>query len=94
VGVKQKDAVTKLVSRFDLHDFVVMLFHYDGRVDAWSDLPDAVLHVSAKAQSKWWCVQRPCGGRYRCIGAHPWPLHFIAGSQSGLLTPMSSASSS
>ena len=65
--MKQKDAVTKLVSRFDLQHFVIMLFHYDGRVDAWSDLPDAVLHVSAKAQSKWWCVQRPRGDGFAAL---------------------------
>ena len=37
--------------------FVVMLFHYDGIVDEWSDLEwyDHVIHVSAKNQTKW-CV--------------------------------------
>ena len=56
VGVKQKKAVAMIVSRFSLRDFVIMLWHYDGRVGAWSDMPwyDAVLHV-----------------RGACLGGHP-----------------------
>ena len=47
VGVKLKETVGKIVARFDLQQFAVMLFHYDGQVDAWSEMPwhDAVVHV-------------------------------------------------
>lgn len=38
--------------------FVVMLFHYDGEVDAWNDLPwsKSAIHISAVRQTKWWTV--------------------------------------
>ena len=47
VGIKQKSQVSKIVGHFDLRNFAVVLFHYDGIVDQWSDLPwhDAVVHV-------------------------------------------------
>ncbi|KNA19338.1 hypothetical protein SOVF_062490 [Spinacia oleracea] len=60
VGVKQKEIVNKTVEKFLSNDFVIMLFHYDGIVDEWSDLRwnNRVIHVSAKNQTKWWFAKR------------------------------------
>lgn len=60
VGVKQKELVNKIVERFLEHDFVVMLFHYDGVVDEWNDLDwsSRAIHVSAMNQTKWWFAKR------------------------------------
>ncbi|KAI6680212.1 hypothetical protein NL676_034093 [Syzygium grande] len=58
VGIKQKDLVNKMVTKFLSNDFVVMLFHYDGVVDEWKDLEwsDRVIHVSKFNQTKWQVV--------------------------------------
>ncbi|XP_022009136.1 uncharacterized protein LOC110908495 isoform X4 [Helianthus annuus] len=60
VGIKQKETVDKMVRKFLSSDFSVMLFHYDGVVDAWKDLEwaDNVVHVSAVNQTKWWFAKR------------------------------------
>ncbi|KAL3382266.1 hypothetical protein AABB24_002029 [Solanum stoloniferum] len=60
VGIKQKEMVNKIVKWFLEHDFVVMLFHYDGVVDEWNDLEwsNRALHVSAMNQTKWWFAKR------------------------------------
>lgn len=60
VGVKQMDNVDRLVRAFDPNAFVVVLFHYDGEVDAWRSLPwsDKAVHVSGLKQSKWWFAKR------------------------------------
>ena len=75
MGVKQKDVVDALVRTFlssaSTSDaasssdpasdaFSVILFHYDGEVDAWRTLPwsDDVVHVSVSKQSKWWYAKR------------------------------------
>ncbi|XP_025888904.1 uncharacterized protein [Solanum lycopersicum] len=60
VGIKQKELVNKIVKRFLEHDFVVMLFHYDGVVDEWNDLEwsNRAIHVSAMNQTKWWFAKR------------------------------------
>ncbi|KAI4298919.1 hypothetical protein L6164_032428 [Bauhinia variegata] len=60
VGIKQKEIVNKIVEKFPSSDFVVMLFHYDGAVDAWRDLAwsDYAIHVSAINQTKWWFAKR------------------------------------
>ncbi|XP_019223991.1 PREDICTED: uncharacterized protein LOC109205705 isoform X1 [Nicotiana attenuata] len=60
VGIKQKEMVNEIVKKFLEHDFVVMLFHYDGVVDEWNDLDwsSRVLHVSAMNQTKWWFAKR------------------------------------
>ena len=75
VGVKQKDVVDALVRTFlssaSTSDaasssdpasdaFSVILFHYDGEVDALLTLPwsDDVVHVSVSKQSKWWYAKR------------------------------------
>ncbi|XP_072965337.1 uncharacterized protein [Typha angustifolia] len=60
VGIKQKEVVNKIVSKFPSANFTVMLFHYDGIVDKWRDLQwsDTALHVSAISQTKWWFAKR------------------------------------
>ncbi|KAG2669721.1 hypothetical protein I3760_14G046500 [Carya illinoinensis] len=56
VGIKQKESVNKIVKKFLPHDFIVMLFHYDGNVNDWKDLDwsNHAIHVSAINQTKWW----------------------------------------
>ncbi|KAB1208577.1 Pre-mRNA-processing factor 39 [Morella rubra] len=60
VGIKQKYLVNQIVKKFPSSSFTVMLFHYDGIVDEWRDLPwsDHAIHVSAKNQTKWWFAKR------------------------------------
>ncbi|PWA70152.1 hypothetical protein CTI12_AA291820 [Artemisia annua] len=59
-GVKQKDLVDKIITKFLQNGFIVMVFHYDGIVDQWNDLGWAsdVIHVSAVDQTKWWFAKR------------------------------------
>uniref|UniRef100_A0A1D1YEF4 Polyprotein n=1 Tax=Anthurium amnicola TaxID=1678845 RepID=A0A1D1YEF4_9ARAE len=60
VGIKQKESVDQIVTKFISNEFNVMLFHYDGVVDEWRDLPwcNGALHVSAINQTKWWFAKR------------------------------------
>jgi hypothetical protein len=60
VGIKNKEVVDKLVSKFPADDFTVMLFHYDGAVEQWSDVEwsSRAVHVAAKGQTKWWFAKR------------------------------------
>uniref|UniRef100_A0A0A9G363 Uncharacterized protein n=1 Tax=Arundo donax TaxID=35708 RepID=A0A0A9G363_ARUDO len=60
VGIKNKDVVDKLVSKFPAADFAVMLFHYDGAVEQWGDLEWSrhAVHVAAPGQAKWWFPKR------------------------------------
>ncbi|KAJ8748216.1 hypothetical protein K2173_000624 [Erythroxylum novogranatense] len=60
VGIKQKESVDKIVRKFLSSGFVIMLFHYDGNVDAWKDFEwsDRCIHVSAVSQTKWWFAKR------------------------------------
>ncbi|CAN6203759.1 unnamed protein product [Urochloa humidicola] len=60
VGIKNKEIVNKLVSKFPDADFTVMLFHYDGAVEQWRDMAwsERAVHVSAKGQTKWWFAKR------------------------------------
>ncbi|KAL3517900.1 hypothetical protein ACH5RR_020489 [Cinchona calisaya] len=60
VGIKQKGNVDKIVKKFPQTQFVVMLFHYDGKVDGWKDLEwsSHAIHVSAINQTKWWFAKR------------------------------------
>ncbi|GMN50182.1 hypothetical protein TIFTF001_019341 [Ficus carica] len=61
VGIKQKENVNKIVKKFlSSNNFVVMLFHYDGIVNDWSefDRSDRAIHVSATNQTKWWFAKR------------------------------------
>ncbi|KAF6134454.1 hypothetical protein GIB67_011880 [Kingdonia uniflora] len=54
VGIKQKKYVDLIVQKFPSSDFVIMLFHYDGVVDAWRDLEwsDRSIHMSVVNQAK------------------------------------------
>lgn len=49
-----------MVMQFPAANFAVMLFHYDGAVDGWSDLPWSrrAVHVAAVDQTKWWFGKR------------------------------------
>lgn len=61
VGIKQKTVVDRLVSKFARSGlFTVMLFHYDGSLDAWRDLAWSAraVHVAAEGQTKWWFAKR------------------------------------
>ncbi|KAF6168058.1 hypothetical protein GIB67_011443 [Kingdonia uniflora] len=60
VGIKQKKNVDLIVRKIPSRDFVIMLFHYDGAVDAWRDLEwsDRAIHVSTVNQTKWWFAKR------------------------------------
>ncbi|GJN37407.1 hypothetical protein PR202_gb26358 [Eleusine coracana subsp. coracana] len=58
VGIKNKNVVDKLVSKFPASDFTVMLFHYDGAVEQWGDEFDRAVHVAAKGQTKLWFAKR------------------------------------
>ncbi|VAH67776.1 unnamed protein product [Triticum turgidum subsp. durum] len=48
------------ILQFPAANFAVMLFHYDGAVDGWSDLPWSrrAVHVAAVDQTKWWFGKR------------------------------------
>lgn len=52
--------VNKTVQRFPASMFQVVIFHYDGKVDAWRETPwfDRAIHVGAVGQSKWWFARR------------------------------------
>ncbi|CAN1345398.1 hypothetical protein LINPERPRIM_LOCUS40363 [Linum perenne] len=56
VGIKQKDLVDRMVTKFLSSGFTVMLFHYDGFVDEWNEFSwsSNVIHVSARNQTKWY----------------------------------------
>ncbi|XP_073269323.1 uncharacterized protein [Primulina huaijiensis] len=60
VGIKQKKNVNEIVKKFELTDFALMLFHYDGNLDGWKDLEwsKGAIHVSAINQTKWWFAKR------------------------------------
>lgn len=60
VGIKQKETVAKMVRKFHPDNFTVMLFHYDGVIDQWSDLQwsSNAIHVAAINQTKWWFAKR------------------------------------
>ncbi|CAA2933898.1 uncharacterized protein LOC111375862 isoform X2 [Olea europaea subsp. europaea] len=60
VGIKQKESVNKIVSKFLANGFAVMAFHYDGVVDEWKGFGwhDKVIHVSAPSQTKMWFAKR------------------------------------
>lgn len=60
VGIKQKENVNQIVQKFPSKNFTVMLFHYDGVTDKWSDLEwsNRAVHVVAINQTKWWFAKR------------------------------------
>ncbi|PKI37767.1 hypothetical protein CRG98_041848 [Punica granatum] len=59
-GIEQKDNVNKIVMKFMLNNFTVMIFHYDGVVDEWNkfEWSSRAIHVSAVSQTKWWFAKR------------------------------------
>ncbi|XP_047311398.1 uncharacterized protein LOC124914829 isoform X2 [Impatiens glandulifera] len=60
VGVKQKRNVNIVAQKFLAENFTIMLFHYDGRVNEWSDLPWSreAIHIAVNNQTKWWFAKR------------------------------------
>ncbi|KAK1304813.1 hypothetical protein QJS10_CPB11g00955 [Acorus calamus] len=72
-GIKQKRNVDAIV-RKNIHDsmyliqvvqfvaekFTIILFHYDGNVNGWHDLPwsKEAIHIAATNQTKWWFAKR------------------------------------
>lgn len=60
VGIKQKENVNQIVQKFPSKNFTVMLFHYDGVTDKWSDLEwsNRAIHIVAINQTKWWFAKR------------------------------------
>ncbi|CAM6016213.1 unnamed protein product [Sphagnum balticum] len=60
VGIKQKEGVNRIVQKFPLSNFTIMLFHYDGIADQWNDLPwyNQSIHIVALRQTKWWYAKR------------------------------------
>ncbi|EEE67421.1 hypothetical protein OsJ_24761 [Oryza sativa Japonica Group] len=59
-GIDQKRSVDAIMKKFLPENFTVMLFHYDGNVDGWNDLPwsKSVIHIAASNQTKWWFAKR------------------------------------
>ncbi|XP_044372457.1 uncharacterized protein [Triticum aestivum] len=61
VGIKNKAAVDKLVSKFPADRFTVKLIHSDlCEMNGWGDLEWSrrAVHVSALGQTKWWFAKR------------------------------------
>ncbi|KAG9452722.1 hypothetical protein H6P81_005626 [Aristolochia fimbriata] len=59
-GIRQKRSVDAIVQKFLSENFTVILFHYDGKVDAWNNLrwSDKAIHIVAHNQTKWWFAKR------------------------------------
>ncbi|XP_008650834.1 uncharacterized protein [Zea mays] len=51
---------TSARSKFLPENFTAILFHYDGNVNGWNDLPwsKSVIHIAASNQTKWWFAKR------------------------------------
>ncbi|KAF9587197.1 hypothetical protein IFM89_039586 [Coptis chinensis] len=60
VGLKQKRNVDTMVKKFLSVNSSILLFHYDGNVDAWNDLDwsNKAIHILAQNQTKWWFAKR------------------------------------
>ncbi|KAL8506982.1 hypothetical protein ACS0TY_017750 [Phlomoides rotata] len=60
VGIKQKRNVCTIVEKFLSENFTIILFHYDGNLDGWSDLDWSreAVHIVAHNQTKWWYAKR------------------------------------
>ncbi|GAB4826898.1 hypothetical protein Ancab_033776 [Ancistrocladus abbreviatus] len=60
VGIKQKHNVDTIVQKFLTENFTIMLFHYDGNVDGWSDLDwsNKAINIMVQNQTKWWFAKR------------------------------------
>ncbi|XP_062186606.1 uncharacterized protein LOC133890167 isoform X4 [Phragmites australis] len=59
-GINQKKNVDAIMKKFLLENFTAILFHYDGNVNEWNDLPwsKSVIHIAASNQTKWWFAKR------------------------------------
>ncbi|XP_015874419.1 uncharacterized protein LOC107411361 [Ziziphus jujuba] len=59
VGLDQIHNINAAVKKFS-EDFMIMLFHYDGRTSEWDQLEWSknAIHVSVKRQTKWWYAKR------------------------------------
>ncbi|XP_051215330.1 uncharacterized protein [Lolium perenne] len=55
-GINQKKSVDAIMKKFLPENFTAILFHYDGKVNEWNDLPwsKSVIHVAASNQTKWY----------------------------------------
>ncbi|KAL3615067.1 hypothetical protein CASFOL_040728 [Castilleja foliolosa] len=60
VGIKQKKNVNAIVKKFLRENFTIILFHYDGNLDGWSDMEwsSEAVHIVAHNQTKWWFAKR------------------------------------
>ncbi|KAJ3683312.1 hypothetical protein LUZ60_013539 [Juncus effusus] len=59
VGYDQRYNINKAVKKFS-DDFLIMLFHYDGRTTEWDEFEwsKRAVHISARKQTKWWFAKR------------------------------------
>ncbi|PNT74925.1 hypothetical protein BRADI_1g24590v3 [Brachypodium distachyon] len=59
-GINQKKSVDAIMKKFLPENFTAILFHYDGKVNEWNDLPwsKSVIHIAASNQTKWWFAKR------------------------------------
>jgi len=59
-GINQKKSVDAIMKKFLPENFTAILFHYDGNVNGWNDLPwsKSVIHIAASNQTKWWFAKR------------------------------------
>ncbi|KAK3125387.1 hypothetical protein QOZ80_7BG0604160 [Eleusine coracana subsp. coracana] len=59
-GINQKKTVDAIMKKFLPENFTAILFHYDGNVNGWHDLPwsKSVIHIAASNQTKWWFAKR------------------------------------
>ncbi|KAK1325163.1 hypothetical protein QJS10_CPA01g02334 [Acorus calamus] len=58
-GIKQKRNVDAIVRKFVAEQFTIILFHYDGNVNGWHDLPwsKEAIHIAAINQTKWYPIE-------------------------------------
>lgn len=59
VGYNQRYNIDRAVRKFS-DQFVILLFHYDGRTSEWDEFEwsKRAIHVSARKQAKWWYAKR------------------------------------
>lgn len=59
VGYNQRYNIDRAVRKFS-DNFVILLFHYDGRTSEWDEFEwsKRAIHVSARKQAKWWYAKR------------------------------------
>ncbi|KAF3454984.1 hypothetical protein FNV43_RR05432 [Rhamnella rubrinervis] len=59
VGLDQMHNINAAVKKFS-EDFMIMLFHYDGRTSEWNEFEWSknAIHISVRRQTKWWYAKR------------------------------------